>query len=121
MNNKHYNSIDGLLCITTALTLFALGGLTVPASAFPANGNGNGGGNGNANGNGNGNSDQITLTGFARDFISSHPDFNVTPADGMGHYAGNVSQVLGLDGRPLLSTNPNSYEVTEPQVLRVAG
>ena len=72
-----------------ALVICALGGLAVPASAFPGNGNGNGNGN------------EIVLTGFARDFLASHPDFATVPADGFGHYAGNVSQLLGADGAPL--------------------
>ena len=44
---------------------------------------------------------QIVLTGFARDFLAGHEDFDVSPADGFGHTAGNVSQILGADGAPL--------------------
>jgi len=73
------------LCIASALALFASGGLTQSVSAFPPPPPG----------------DQVVLTGFARDFLGSHPDFDVMPTDGFGHYAGNVSQVLGADGAPL--------------------
>ncbi|NNF41950.1 MAG: hypothetical protein HKN62_02695, partial [Phycisphaerales bacterium] len=43
----------------------------------------------------------VRLTGIVRDFPVTHPDFNVVPADGAGHYAGNVATLLGDDGRPL--------------------
>ncbi len=86
MQDTHYDSRNRLRCIATTLTLFALGSLTVPASAFPPPPG-----------------DQIVLTGFARDFLAGHPDFDVPPPvpDGNGHYAGNVSQLLGADGAPL--------------------
>ncbi len=85
MQNAQYDLKNRLRCIATTLTLFALGSLTVPASAFQAPP-----------------SDQVVLTGFARDFLGSHPDFDVAPpAAGNGHYAGNVSQLLGVDGAPL--------------------
>ena len=46
--------------------------------------------------------DEIILTGMVRDFLSTHPDFgDPEPDNGYGHYAGNVSQILGGDGRPL--------------------
>ena len=80
-NNPH-DVTNKLFAIATTFALFMAGGLTVPASAFP---------------------DDIVLTGFARDFLSSHEDFAVAPPvpDGNGHYAGNVSQILGADGAPL--------------------
>ncbi len=50
-DNEKYDPKNRLFCCATTLALLASAGLTVPASAFPANGNGNGGGNGNGNGN----------------------------------------------------------------------
>jgi len=81
MRNQQHRSTTTLLA--TTLTLLALGGLTAPVSAADG--------------------DKIVLTGFARDFPASHEDFAVLPPvpDGNGHYAGNVSQILGADGAPL--------------------
>lgn len=59
MQDRQYGSKCRLLCIATALALFASGGLTQSVSAFQGNGNGNG--------------NQIVLTGFARDFLGLAP------------------------------------------------
>lgn len=47
--------------------------------------------------------DTLTLMGTVRDFQRAHPDFDVVPAGGYGHYAGNVEPVLGSDGRPVFA------------------
>ncbi len=51
----------------------------------------------------------VELTGIVRDFrqqqgengYSGHPDFERRPDHGFGHYAGNVSERLGDDGKPV--------------------
>jgi fibro-slime domain-containing protein len=50
----------------------------------------------------------IELTGVVRDFRETsdqqgHPDFEVKPSAGFGHYAGNVALQLGDDGKPVYS------------------
>jgi fibro-slime domain-containing protein len=40
------------------------------------------------------------INGVVRDFRRSHPDFNVRPEAGAGHYALNIKLMLGEDGRP---------------------
>jgi fibro-slime domain-containing protein len=53
-------------------------------------------------GNGNGDDrESIQLTGIVRDFLPSHPDFDVTPPDGYGQYMWNVATELGEGGRPV--------------------
>ncbi len=47
----------------------------------------------------------IQLHGVARDFMKDHPDFDVAPARGSGHYAGNISQELGPGSRPAFLGN----------------
>jgi hypothetical protein len=42
----------------------------------------------------------IRLSGVVYDFRASHPDFDVIPAGGYGHYAGNVSPALAGSGVP---------------------
>jgi fibro-slime domain-containing protein len=44
----------------------------------------------------------VILVGVVRDFRTDHPDFNVSPALGPGHVAGNVETHLGLGGTPEL-------------------
>ncbi|MEM7227317.1 MAG: fibro-slime domain-containing protein [Planctomycetota bacterium] len=50
-------------------------------------------------------SDQITLVSKITDFRNSHPDMGVTPANGFGHYAGNVNLTLGPSYVPTFSGN----------------
>lgn len=50
--------------------------------------------------------ESVVLTGVVRDFKEvskpgGHPDFEVTPSAGFGHYAGNVAPDLGPDGKPV--------------------
>ncbi len=45
----------------------------------------------------------VHLYGTARDFLESHPDFQVTPSEGFGQYAGLVERTLGPDGLPVFS------------------
>ena len=45
--------------------------------------------------------DTIELAGIIHDFTQGHADFDVIPAAGLGHYAGNVGLDLGADGRPV--------------------
>ncbi len=50
----------------------------------------------------------IELTGAVRDFHrrntpGGHPDFEAVPANGFGHYCGNVDAQLGMDGKPVFT------------------
>jgi fibro-slime domain-containing protein len=44
--------------------------------------------------------DTIELTGIVRDFLPSHPDFDVVPPEGYGHYMWNIATGMNDDGRP---------------------
>jgi hypothetical protein len=90
MRNQPHRSTTTILA--TTLTLLASGGLTAPVSA----------------------GNKIVLTGFARDFLASHEDFAVLPPvpDGNGHYAGNVSQILGPDGAPLQVHGVSDFDIS---------
>ncbi len=69
-------------------------------TVLAGNGNGNGGGgNGNGNGGGPGGDDALELIGVVRDFLPSHPDFDVVPSQGYGQYMWNVAATLGDHGR----------------------
>ncbi|MCA9295520.1 MAG: fibro-slime domain-containing protein [Phycisphaerales bacterium] len=48
-------------------------------------------------------STSVQLTGTLRDFMGSHPDFDVMPSLGYGHYAGNVQTTLSEDALPTFS------------------
>ncbi len=41
------------------------------------------------------------VVGVIRDFLPTHPDFNVVPSNGYGHYCGNIAQQLDADGKPV--------------------
>ena len=57
--------------------------------------------------------DEIVLTGLVRDFHASHVDFgDPEPVDGYGHYAGNVSQIIGSDRAPLQVHGVSDFEIT---------
>lgn len=48
----------------------------------------------------------LNLTGVCRDFkwaseTNGHPDFEVQPAGGFAHYAGNLQSTLDTDGKPV--------------------
>ncbi len=43
----------------------------------------------------------ITVAGIVRDFLPGHPDFEVTPGNGYGHYMGNIDTELDDDGKPV--------------------
>jgi fibro-slime domain-containing protein len=43
----------------------------------------------------------IELAGVVRDMLQAHPDFDVIPADGYGHFAGNVALTLDAEGKPV--------------------
>lgn len=48
----------------------------------------------------------VTLIGVVRDFkektvAGGHPDFEVTPSGGFGHYCDNLQPTLGADGKPV--------------------
>ena len=45
--------------------------------------------------------DTITVAGIVRDFLPGHPDFDVTPSNGYGHYMGNIDTELDDDGKPV--------------------
>lgn len=53
--------------------------------------------------------DTITLVGVVRDFQEpmdrpgGHPDFEATPTNGFGHYAGNIAAQLDADGKPVFA------------------
>jgi len=54
------------------------------------------------------NPDSITITGVIRDFRErsedgGHPDFEVLPDAGGGHYMGNVADTLDADGKPVFT------------------
>jgi len=109
------------------------------AIAGPPNNNGNGNGNGNNNGGSDNNSrvhngrywvdlpeyssddpygsspNYITIEGVVRDFRErhipgGHPDFELRPADGYGHYMGMVADELDDDGKPVFAST--GYKVT---------
>ena len=43
----------------------------------------------------------IRIPAVVRDFTKAHPDFNVVPAGGYGHDAGNIEYAIGADRRPV--------------------
>ena len=43
----------------------------------------------------------LRLTGIVRDFSQGHPDFEVTPSNGYGHYMGNIAPQLDAEGKPV--------------------
>ncbi len=43
------------------------------------------------------------VTCVIRDFSDTHPDFNVEPGNGYGHYCGNIDTTLGADGKPVFT------------------
>ena len=45
----------------------------------------------------------ILVAGIVRDFTSDHPDFDVTPGNGYGHYMGNIRPTLDKDGKPVFT------------------
>ncbi len=45
--------------------------------------------------------DTVAVSGVVRDHKRSHPDFNVVPIGGPGHYAGNIGRDLSSEGRPV--------------------
>ncbi|UCD75141.1 MAG: fibro-slime domain-containing protein [Phycisphaerales bacterium] len=45
--------------------------------------------------------DFLLVRGVVRDFNADHPDFNVVPGNGYGHYCGNIDTTLGEDGKPV--------------------
>jgi fibro-slime domain-containing protein len=52
--------------------------------------------------------DTIEVVGIARDFrpydeTNGHPDFGITPSNGLGRYSGNIAEDLGEDGRPVFT------------------
>lgn len=58
----------------------------------------------------------IELTGVVRDFQerthpSGHPDMEFKPDKGFGRYSGNISPVLGADGKPVFVGG--GYKITE--------
>lgn len=91
----------------TALGLAAAAGLTFLTFPSPADAQSSLGGGASAEG-----GDpyanlpqSLTLTGIVRDFrwkseSNGHPDFEVQPAAGYGHYVGNIGVELGADGKP---------------------
>ena len=94
MPNTRRRSKNRLPGIATVFALLAPSGLTVSVSVAQSG------------------PPQIVLTGLARDFLAGHPDFDVTPMDGFGHYAGNVSQILGADGAPLQVHGVSDFDIT---------
>jgi fibro-slime domain-containing protein len=47
----------------------------------------------------------VILVGVVRDFMTSHPDFGITPELGPGHVAGNMKPYLGAMNVPELGSN----------------
>jgi len=101
-NTQHseHSAAGGLLAGLGLLTAAGFVGLSFAGSA-------NGGGPGGTGGqSGNVSDDGITLTGVIRDFRENHvpgghPDFEVAPDAGFGHYMGNVADALDADGNPV--------------------
>jgi len=100
----------------TAAVLACLAGF---AFAVPPGGNGNGNGNGGGSGEPTGGGSPsdpyaalpptIRMDGVVRDFrarntAGGHADYELTPAQGFGHYAGMVRDTLDADGRPVLAS-----------------
>lgn len=54
---------------------------------------------------------QTYMPGIVRDFQRSHPDFDITPVGGYGHYAGNVSETLGADRRPVFTGSGSKVDL----------
>ncbi|MHC4414794.1 MAG: fibro-slime domain-containing protein [Planctomycetota bacterium] len=54
--------------------------------------------------------ESIELIGVIRDFREAHPDFNVEPTGGNGHYAGNIDLSLSDEDRPVFTAG--GYKVT---------
>ncbi len=54
-----------------------------------------------AGGKGNGSGEVIELMGIVRDFLPSHPDFDLGPPDGYGHVMWNIAPDLGANGKPV--------------------
>ncbi len=81
-----------------------LGGAAAAASAPQVPGGAGGGGwaNGDAEP-GDGLPESLQLTGVVRDFQELHPDFDVVPVGGFGHFAGNLAMSLDADSRPVFS------------------
>lgn len=72
----------------------------------------------------------LRLTGVVRDFrdrqtAGGHPDFNMTPAAGSGHYVGMVQDELNSEGDPVFAstgykvssqwTDANGYAIIRPK------
>lgn len=45
----------------------------------------------------------LNIYGVVRDFRSDHPDFDVTPGNGNGHYMGNIATTLDADNKPVFT------------------
>jgi fibro-slime domain-containing protein len=100
------------------LSLTVVAGL---AAAVMAGGNGNGNGNSGSSGSG-GTTDpysslpvKVTLNGVVRDFRArnvkdGHPDFELSPTAGLGHYVGMVADNLDSDGKPVMAST--GYKVS---------
>jgi fibro-slime domain-containing protein len=59
--------------------------------------------------------DSIRLSGVIYDFRASHPDFDVVPAAGFGHYAGNVAGELTGAGVPeFIGLGADAYAALPP-------
>ena len=43
----------------------------------------------------------LTIHGTVRDFSPDHPDFDVTPGNGYGHYMGNIAITLDAQNKPV--------------------
>ena len=55
--------------------------------------------------------DSITVAGIVRDFLPGHPDFEVTPSNGYGHYMGNIDTELDDDQKPVFTGD--GYKVSK--------
>ena len=72
----------------------------------------------------------LDLSGVVRDFKRSHPDFDVMPIGGPGHYASNVALTLGPSSNPVFGgggfkvtqqwQNPGSHPIA-PHMSTPAG
>jgi fibro-slime domain-containing protein len=52
--------------------------------------------------------ENVDLPAVIRDFRRDHPDFDVIPSAGYGHYAGNIGEEIGASGRPVFGDGPGA-------------
>ena len=69
------------ICLLATLLLSTIGLVTSPATAQAPT--------------------VIIMPGIIRDFQRAHPDFDITPSGGYGHYAGNIAMTISASQTPV--------------------